>query len=60
MPAITITSKELMELWGCGRTKAQSIIREVNQDIKDSGKRVMSNRRAPRTMVLEKLGLKGD
>lgn len=60
MPAITITSKELMELWGCGRTKAQSIIREVNKDIKDSGKQVISNRRAPRSMVLEKLGLKGE
>jgi len=57
-----ISASELMELTNnaFGLTKARSIIKEVNKDIKDSGCLVPCNYRAPKNMVLAKLGLKGE
>jgi len=57
-----ITANELMKLTNnaFGLTKARLIIKEVNKDIENSGCLVPCNYRAPKNMVLEKLGLKGD
>lgn len=56
-----ISANDLRELTDpkIGLTKARHIIKTVNDEIESSGCLVPCNYRAPKEMVLKKLGLKG-
>ena len=51
-----ITAREVMEIWDIKETKAYSIIRSANEELKEKGCFVVSGK-APRRFVLKKLGL---
>lgn len=51
-----ITAREVMEIWDIKETKAYSIIRSANEELKAKGCFVVSGK-APRRFVLKKLGL---
>jgi len=55
-----IKAKEVATIAQVGESTARKIIHMVNKEILDCGGIVPIKGRAPRTMVLEKLGLKGE
>ena len=54
-----ITTKEIAELAECGITKSRQILRQVNQEVEDMGYIVPNKNKAPRDLVMKRLGLYG-
>lgn len=52
-----LSVKELMEMTGVGETKARIIIRAVNKELEDNGYFIISRSKAPRKIVLQRLGV---
>lgn len=51
-----ITAREIMDIWGIKETKAYSLIRAANNELKEKGCFVVAGK-APRMFILRKLGL---
>lgn len=55
-----ITTKQLAQTAGVSEPTAQKVIRQVNDEIVARGGAILTKSRAPKSLVLAKLGLKGD
>lgn len=53
-----ITTKQLAQEAGVSEPTAQKVIRQVNDEILSRGGSILTKSRAPKRLVLEKLGLK--
>lgn len=59
MPKLMIDTSELSELLGITNRKANDILREVNNELKEQGYLIVNTRplKAPRKIVLERLNI---
>jgi len=54
-----ITTKEIAKLAECGITRSRAILNQVNREVEDMGYIIPNKNKAPRDLVMKKLGLLG-